>query len=285
MDFSFGNYAYKHKFYDELDYINWELTLFALQDNIKPMSWNLFLAFLPLIFSLILFHQPRLILIKLLVFISFFITIILSYTQFIPLLKFIWKEKIVWLFMIVISVSCAGIIVNIKGWDLLKKILWYIGTFLFILFLPNAPYVLTDIMHLVFDIRKGYPLTTIILFLIPQYTIFIFLGMESYAISIMNFAVYLDKIGKKKYILLSEIIFNFLSALGVYLGRFPRLNSWDIFSNPELTLKELGKIFILSHTWVVIITMFLIFFFFYQLLKYFNLLLIQSYKFYKCKLA
>ena len=33
----------------------------------------------------------------------------------------------------------------------------------------------------------------------------------------------------------------FLSALGVYLGRFARFNSWDVFTNPVAILELVGR--------------------------------------------
>ena len=37
-----------------------------------------------------------------------------------------------------------------------RSLLWWIGLIVFIAFLPNAPYLLTDIIHLIEAIRAGY---------------------------------------------------------------------------------------------------------------------------------
>ena len=44
-----------------------------------------------------------------------------------------------------------------------RRLDWWIGCIVFIAFLPNAPYVLTDIIHLVRFIRAGASLWTIVL--------------------------------------------------------------------------------------------------------------------------
>jgi hypothetical protein len=44
---------------DRLDQINWDITLHVVIDNGEPMSWNLFLAFVPLAFSSVLFYRPQ----------------------------------------------------------------------------------------------------------------------------------------------------------------------------------------------------------------------------------
>jgi len=64
--------------------------------------------------------------------------------------------------------------------------LWWLGLLVFIAFLPNAPYVLTDIIHLIHDIRRTNSIWVITLVLIPQYLLFIIAGFEAYVISLIN---------------------------------------------------------------------------------------------------
>jgi len=60
---------------------------------------------------------------------------------------------------------------------------WLFG---FLCFLPNAPYVLTDVIHLITYIRKGDSIWLITLILIPLYLCFVVLGFEAYVISLIN---------------------------------------------------------------------------------------------------
>ena len=114
-----------------------------------------------------------------------------------------------------------------------RRLSWWLGCALFVAFLPNAPYVLTDVIHLIRFIKNGTSLSTIVLVLIPQYLIFMLIGIEAYVLSIINLGHYLLKQGHRQWILAAELTLHMLCAVGIYLGRFPRFNSWDIITNPQ----------------------------------------------------
>lgn len=111
---------------------------------------------------------------------------------------------------------------------------------LWMLFVPNTIYLLTDTVHLF----RQWPMTTLIerLVLMLQYGVLIFLGMLTYIRSMgwveLGFyrwarkgSGYLAKI----FTLRSDVLFaglNYLIAFGVIMGRFFRTNSWEVFTNP-----------------------------------------------------
>lgn len=115
--------------------------------------------------------------------------------------------------------------------------LWWLIFAIFVAFLPNAPYVLTDIIHPIDFIRRGYSVWTVTLAIIPQYFIFILAGFEAYVLSLLNFGRYLRRQGGKRYILVMELTAHALCAVGIYLGRFRRFNSWDFITQPEQLAK------------------------------------------------
>jgi uncharacterized membrane protein len=117
-----------------------------------------------------------------------------------------------------------------------RSLLWWAGLIIFISFLPNAPYLLTDIIHLIEAIRAGYSIWITTLIFIPLHLFAIFLGWESYVISVLNQSRYLERQGAKKFVLISEILVHALSAVGIYLGRFLRFNSWDFVTKPDVIL-------------------------------------------------
>jgi uncharacterized membrane protein len=144
------------------------------------MTWNLFLAFIPLILSIWLFRlTPR------------------------------------------------------------RSLLWWVTFGIFVAFLPNAPYVLTDIIHLITLIRFDHSVWTITLVLIPQYLFFIFSGLEAYVISLINLGYYYNKLQWGKSIIWVELVTHLLCALGIYLGRFQRFNSWDILTKPDYLMHSI----------------------------------------------
>lgn len=116
-----------------------------------------------------------------------------------------------------------------------RSILWW-GVFIaFIAFLPNSPYVLTDIIHL---IRGTDQVSTwaIALFFIPLHLFAIVLGFEAYVVSLINQGYYLKRQGAGRFILASELLIHALCAIGIFLGRFRRYNSWDLVTDPDRIL-------------------------------------------------
>ncbi|MBW4519156.1 MAG: DUF1361 domain-containing protein [Scytolyngbya sp. HA4215-MV1] len=104
---------------------------------------------------------------------------------------------------------------------------WWLGFLVFVAFLPNAPYILTDIIHLINDIRIEPSIWIITLVYFPLYTAFLFAGFEAYVVSLINLGYYLKRQGWGRSIGLAELTLHGLSAIGIYLGRFLRFNSWD----------------------------------------------------------
>ena len=116
--------------------------------------------------------------------------------------------------------------------------MWWAGLILFILFLPNAPYIITDIIHFVSDSRSPEISPNGVIFvLIPQYTVFLLVGYECYVLSMIKLTQYLDWLKLIKNTTWLELSINFICAIGVYWGRFNRLNSWDVFTQPHRVLE------------------------------------------------
>jgi uncharacterized membrane protein len=108
-----------------------------------------------------------------------------------------------------------------------------VGLAVFIAFLPNAPYVLTDIIHLIRGTSSGDIATWVIaLVFIPIHLVAILLGFEAYVISLLNVAFYLKQRELNRLVLPSELALHALCAMGIFLGRFIRLNSWDFVVAP-----------------------------------------------------
>jgi uncharacterized membrane protein len=105
------------------------------------------------------------------------------------------------------------------------RLLWSLGFIVFVLFMPNAPYVITDVMHLFFNetTRQSDPTLTIFIFLL-----FELVGIALFLKSYQRFERFtLTKIKATKIVI--RLISFLVISFGVYLGRFQRLNSWDVF--------------------------------------------------------
>jgi uncharacterized membrane protein len=106
---------------------------------------------------------------------------------------------------------------------------------LFVLFLPNAPYVVTDLVHLRHDVRQAGTDAAVYAGVLPLYGAFIALGFGAYAVSLREVGAWLTRTGRARLVGPVEIALHALCALGVLLGRVARLNSWDTVTEPEST--------------------------------------------------
>lgn len=206
----------------------------VLQGNFPWMAWNLFLALVPLALSVWLFCskpiRSRLWWISLFIFATFlpkapfFLTYVIRFLRENRTNYFVWAVSLI---LIVLDVWL------IRELPRTRSFLWWVGFLIFIAFLPNAPYVLTDVIHLYEDIRANHSVWITTLVLIPEYIIFILVGFEAYVLSLINLGEYLQRHGWGKFTLWAELTLHALSAVGIYLGRFLRFNSWDFVTQPR----------------------------------------------------
>ena len=102
-----------------------------------------------------------------------------------------------------------------------------LAAFLWLIFFPNAPYILTDFQHLA-KVTGELPVWYDVMMLIWFAFTGVFLGMVS--LFLMQEIVRREFgrwVGWGFVALVTA-----LSSAGVYVGRFLRWNSWDIFRNP-----------------------------------------------------
>jgi uncharacterized membrane protein len=114
--------------------------------------------------------------------------------------------------------------------------LWWPLLVMWIVFLPNAAYTLTDLIHFIEEVRYDDPRLpewSVAYIVIPKYALFIFLGFQSHVISLILMDDYLRWIHRKRWVVPAELALNFLCSVGVFWGRYLRLNSWDIVTKPE----------------------------------------------------
>jgi len=116
-----------------------------------------------------------------------------------------------------------------------KKFSTIMLLFSWLLFFPNAPYILTDLFHLrhINSMPVWFDLTFILLFA--------WTGLLYGFLSLRNVEEIMTKKYNKYAARVCSISLLFLAAFGVYLGRFLRWNSWDILHEP------LGLIYDVAH--------------------------------------
>ena len=124
-----------------------------------------------------------------------------------------------------------------------RRPLWWAGVALFVLFLPNAPYVVTDLVHLRDDVRAADgPVVTRVL---PVYAAFIASGFLAYYLSLLQVRHYLVRRGQAARVPSIVLGLHALVAVGIFLGRWTRLNSWEPVVHPRDAFERV----LLALTW------------------------------------
>lgn len=140
-----------------------------------------------------------------------------------------------------------------------------------LLFFPNALYIITDLIHLG-EGRKNVPVWyDAVLIFTSAIT-----GLAMAFASLHKVELFLRKQINPRVVNKLIIFCLFSGSFGVYLGRFLRWNSWDIVTNPVKLAWEIGT-HVLSpvqhyHTWAV--TLLLTFLF---SLLYFSMKILPQY--------
>jgi len=142
--------------------------VYAGNGNYWFLVWNLFLAWLPLLFAF--------------------------------LAEAAWRARLAWL-----AASCG--------------VLW-------LLFLPNAPYILTDLLHL--TPAPPVPLWYDVLLLVT----FAWTGLLLGFVSLLLIHRGVERSFSRRLGWFVALVSLVLSGFGIYLGRFVRWNSWDVFTQP-----------------------------------------------------
>lgn len=114
---------------------------------------------------------------------------------------------------------------------MLQMILW-------ILFVPNAFYILTDLFHL--DMNQNVPLWYDLAMLLS----FAWAGLLLGITSVRHVEKLFESRFKKKFELLFIVPVMLLNALGIYIGRYLRFNSWDLVTNPLQLSRDMLYLFI-----------------------------------------
>jgi len=136
--------------------------------------------------------------------------------------------------------------------------------FLWLIFFPNAPYMLTDLQDLA-RVSTSAPLWYDVIIVVWCSWTGMLLGVISlYLMQDMIQRTFSRFIGWTFIFLILP-----LSSFGIYIGRFVRLNSWDILQNPtETAVHVLGLIIDPSRRLAAFTLLYTFFFLFVYLLLY-----------------
>lgn len=145
----------------------------------------------------------------------------------------------IYLFFLIWNLFLAGVpyllIQYLKTYNSLKqkKLFTTIALFVFLLFLPNSFYIITDFVHLS---KSRDHLFWMDLIVISSYSV---MGFILGLISLLEFEKIIKSFINRKIVLFIIPVICFLCGFGIYIGRILRYNSWDIISNPSQLILDI----------------------------------------------
>lgn len=111
---------------------------------------------------------------------------------------------------------------------------WWAGVALFVLFLPNAPYVVTDLIHLrnMLQANPGTPVSD----MLPTGALagLVLWGLACYSVALAEVDRVLarsPRLARRRVLVRSGL--HLACGFGVVLGRIPRLHSWHVVTQPQ----------------------------------------------------
>lgn len=151
-----------------------------------------------------------------------------AYSDSLRHVNLVWNLFLAWIPFVL------AYIIYVLSW---KRALLYIivpvFSLLWLIFLPNAPYLLTDLQHL------NQPTTNVPLWYDVLLMIwFSWTGMLLGVISLYLMHEVIIRAFGKTLGWLFVFIVSALSSIGIYLGRFLRWNSWDILQAPRDVIRD-----------------------------------------------
>jgi len=154
----------------------------------------------------------------------------MAYTRGLTYIGLLWNLFLAWL-PFISSLAAYNLY---KRWLSLTTLLVAGSALIWLLFFPNAPYLLTDLMHLqASDVPLWYDLILLVAFawtgsFLGHVSLYLMQTVVSrMAGPLIGWIFALGTLGA--------------GSFGIYLGRFQRWNSWDIFTRPREILSDIWQ--------------------------------------------
>jgi len=161
----------------------------------------------------------------------------------------IWNLFLAWIPLLILYIISA------LPQKAINSVIAIVLFFFWLIFYPNAPYIITDLVHIAnIPISLTFSSTDLLSWLkITIIFLSIWLGilLSFYSLyPIHNFVKNKtgDFFGK-----VFLVLFSIISSYGIYIGRFTRLNSWNFFTTPKLILSVIKNSFIVENFMFIIL--------------------------------
>lgn len=144
----------------------------------------------------------------------------------------LWNLFLAWLPLIV-SMMATGLQRRLRGGALAAGTVVLGGVW--VLLYPNAPYLTTDLIHLINDPTYSWHIgeqSLVVWYDLIVFVLFSWCGLLLGYLSMYHFHALVHSYAGRTAGWLFVVVVSFLGGFGIYLGRVLRLNSWDAVFNP-----------------------------------------------------
>ncbi len=142
----------------------------------------------------------------------------------------LWNLMLAWIPFL--FAAFAYVLANIR-----KRFLYllvFASALAWLIFFPNAPYILTDFQHLSY-VTDGIPVWYDVILIVW----FAWTGLLLGIVSLYLMQEIITRMLGKSASWLFVIVVSVLGSFGVYVGRFMRWNSWDVWHRPMALLLDI----------------------------------------------
>ncbi len=201
-----------------------------------------------------IFQRDKLQMMLLVLFLSLFSTVLVAlrvyYTSSFTYLFLIWNLFLAGIpFVISLLITTQKQVGGKRFYVVMLPLL-----LIWLMFLPNAFYIITDLFHL--RPKNQIPLWYDLLLLLS----FAWTGLVLGYLSLIDIHELVERRSGKRTAWLFAIGILVLCAFGVYLGRYLRWNSWDLFTRPNALLGDVYRQLMTSAEYLGVTIGFSIFF-------------------------
>lgn len=170
------------------------------------------------------------------------------------------------IFLAILPFIASSLLLSEEKKKKLTTPLFVVGTIVWLLLLPNAPYIITDLVHIGSGHASQVFYNTVLLFSC---------ALAGIALALSSLS-HMDKVFQMRYgkhtaslLLIASML---LASFGVSVGRFLRFNSWDIFTSTHNIFATIGDVFIrpqlYAHVYIVTCTFFIFLYMSYSAWNY-----------------
>lgn len=163
---------------------------------------------------------------------------------------------LIWnMFLALVAFDFAALVYFMK-----QPVLRLFLTLFWFFFYPNTFYMLTDIVHMNFTSTVLWEKTSLILYMLFVSSILfgVLSGAESIKVIFKSF-----NITSYSLRLVAICVLSAISSFAIHIGRYARLNSWDIITRPKVVIDELASVwttgtamyFVIGFTFLQILTL------------------------------